>query len=99
MEKPETAWPIFQGRDPNPERIKSLPAAPPWRRFNRAARKERGTKYIPMGPEVEMVNAALSDAQVVISCAGPFAKFGEPVLRAALHAGAHYVDTTGEQGV
>jgi len=48
--------------------------------------------------DAEMVNAALRDAKVVISCAGPFAKFGEPVLRAALHAGAHYLDTTGEQG-
>ncbi len=48
--------------------------------------------------DAEMINAALSDAEIVISCAGPFARFGEPVLRAALHAGAHYLDTTGEQG-
>jgi len=59
MEKTETTWPIFQGRDPNPERIKTLPPAPPWRRFNRDARRERGTKYILTGSEVEMVNAAL----------------------------------------
>ncbi len=36
-------------------------------------------------------------AQVVISCAGPFARFGEPVVSAALHARAHFLDTTGEQ--
>jgi short subunit dehydrogenase-like uncharacterized protein len=36
-------------------------------------------------------------AGVVISCAGPFARLGEPVLRAAIEAGAHYLDTTGEQ--
>ena len=59
MEKTETTWPIFQGQAPDPERIKTLPPAPPWRRFNRAARQERGSKYIPTGPEVEMVNAAL----------------------------------------
>src|SRR5262249_45101180 len=33
----------------------------------------------------------------VINCAGPFARLGEPVLRAAITAGAHYLDTTGEQ--
>ena len=33
----------------------------------------------------------------VINCAGPFARLGEPVLRAAIAAGAHYLDTTGEQ--
>lgn len=33
----------------------------------------------------------------VVNCAGPFARLGEPVLRAAITAGAHYLDTTGEQ--
>jgi short subunit dehydrogenase-like uncharacterized protein len=33
----------------------------------------------------------------VVSCAGPFARLGEPVLRAAIEAAAHYLDTTGEQ--
>jgi len=36
-------------------------------------------------------------AGAVVSCAGPFARLGEPVLRAAIAAGAHYLDTTGEQ--
>lgn len=35
--------------------------------------------------------------QAVISCAGPFSLHGEPILAAALDAGAHYLDTTGEQ--
>ncbi len=78
MEKPETAWPIFQDRDPNPERIKSLPPAPPWRRFNRAARKERGTKYIPTGPEVEMVNAALYLRRAILVTGKPGT--GIPIL-------------------
>jgi short subunit dehydrogenase-like uncharacterized protein len=39
----------------------------------------------------------LGDAAVVIDCAGPFVRYGEPVARAAVEAGTHYVDTTGEQ--
>ena len=35
--------------------------------------------------------------QVLINCVGPFVDFGEPVVRAAIAAGTHYVDTTGEQ--
>lgn len=40
---------------------------------------------------------ALSGADVVVSCAGPFTFYGAPVIEAALEVGAHYVDTTGEQ--
>ena len=43
------------------------------------------------------LDAAFDGAGVVVSCAGPFARLGEPVLRAAIAAGAHYLDTTGEQ--
>jgi short subunit dehydrogenase-like uncharacterized protein len=39
----------------------------------------------------------LSDCRVVIDCAGPFLRFGEPVLAAAVETGTHYLDTTGEQ--
>lgn len=42
--------------------------------------------------------AALSGCAAVINCAGPFTRLGEPVVRAAVEAGVHYVDTTGEQG-
>lgn len=45
---------------------------------------------------------ALADAfagcDAVINAAGPFALWGEPVVRAAIAAGCHYVDTAGEQG-
>lgn len=44
------------------------------------------------------LNRAMSGADIVISCAGPFLVVGETVLRAAIDAGAHYLDTTGEQG-
>lgn len=40
---------------------------------------------------------AVRGARVVVACAGPFLQVGEPVLRAAVAAGAHYLDTTGEQ--
>ena len=33
----------------------------------------------------------------MINCAGPFVRFGEPVLAAAVETGTHYLDTTGEQ--
>jgi short subunit dehydrogenase-like uncharacterized protein len=33
---------------------------------------------------------------VLVSTAGPFARVGEPVVRAAIDAGAHYLDSTGE---
>jgi short subunit dehydrogenase-like uncharacterized protein len=36
-------------------------------------------------------------SQVLINCVGPFVDFGEPVVRAAIAAGSHYLDTTGEQ--
>jgi short subunit dehydrogenase-like uncharacterized protein len=45
--------------------------------------------------------AALTDAlqgcDAVVNCAGPFTLLGQPVVRAALDAGCHYVDTAGEQ--
>jgi short subunit dehydrogenase-like uncharacterized protein len=39
----------------------------------------------------------LGDAATVINCAGPFVRYGEPIVRAAVETGTHYVDTTGEQ--
>jgi short subunit dehydrogenase-like uncharacterized protein len=39
----------------------------------------------------------LSESSAVIACAGPFHLYGEPVLRAAVESGTHYLDTTGEQ--
>ncbi|WP_018653741.1 saccharopine dehydrogenase NADP-binding domain-containing protein [Actinomadura flavalba] len=45
----------------------------------------------------EALAHAFADARAVIDCAGPFARLGPPVLRAALAAGCHYTDTSGEQ--
>ncbi len=44
------------------------------------------------------MNAALEPCSAVISCAGsPFSEHGKPVLKAAIAAKTHYIDTTGEQ--
>src|SRR4051812_243430 len=43
--------------------------------------------------------AAFAGARVVINAAGPLRDTAEPVLAAALAAGAHYVDVGGEQAV
>jgi short subunit dehydrogenase-like uncharacterized protein len=43
------------------------------------------------------LRSLLEGCSVVIDCAGPFTEFGEPVLRAAIETGTHYLDTTGEQ--
>jgi short subunit dehydrogenase-like uncharacterized protein len=40
----------------------------------------------------------LAPCSAVAACAGPFTLHGEPLLAAAVEAGAHYLDTTGEQG-
>lgn len=39
----------------------------------------------------------LGECAAVIDCAGPFVRYGEPVARAAIETGTHYLDTTGEQ--
>ena len=45
----------------------------------------------------EALAELFAGAQVVCNTAGPFIKFGPAVVEAALAAGAHYLDTTGEQ--
>lgn len=42
------------------------------------------------------LQAAFAGCATVIACAGPFLQVGDPVVRAAIAAGCHYVDTTGE---
>ena len=41
--------------------------------------------------------AAFDGCAAVVNCVAPFESFGESVVRAAVAAGCHYVDTTGEQ--
>ncbi len=43
------------------------------------------------------LRSLLKPCAVVVACAGPFGLHGEAVLSAAVEAGTHYLDTTGEQ--
>lgn len=45
----------------------------------------------------EGLRGLLRGAAAVIACAGPFSLHGEPMVRAAVATGTHYLDTTGEQ--
>ncbi|RPH68062.1 MAG: saccharopine dehydrogenase [Myxococcaceae bacterium] len=44
----------------------------------------------------ETVDAAVSRSRVVLTTAGPFAAYGDPVVDACVRHRAHYVDITGE---
>jgi len=45
----------------------------------------------------EALAKLFAGARVAINVTGPFAQIGAPVVAAALEAGCHYLDTTGEQ--
>ncbi|KAF2674199.1 hypothetical protein BT63DRAFT_419505 [Microthyrium microscopicum] len=54
-------------------------------------------------PGVEAINHDPTDlatlaakTKVLISCVGPFWKYGTPVIEACVNAGTHYIDITGE---
>ena len=76
---------VVAGRDP--ERLKRLAA-------------ELGGGATPRVADVTepgSLRRLIRPGDAVINCAGPFEELGEPVVRACVEAGAHYVDTTGEQ--
>ncbi len=55
----------------------------------------------PLGAEVRVaaldrIATVLDGISTVASCVGPYTHFGAPVLDAAISAGAHYLDLTGE---
>lgn len=47
--------------------------------------------------DVKELTELFKGAQVVYNCVGPFMQLSDPVAQAALDAGCHYMDTTGEQ--
>lgn len=75
---------IISGR--NPQKLRALAAGHGGVPCKTAALEDRGA-----------LRHLLGDCAAVINCAGPFIHFGEPVLRAAVQTGTHYLDTTGEQ--
>src|SRR4051795_9056854 len=44
----------------------------------------------------ESVAALVGRGDVLVSCVGPFARWGAAAVEAAIDAGAHYLDSTGE---
>lgn len=69
-----------------------------------------GTKLAPLAEELGVTYRvfqveggasvqALGDVQVLLNCAGPFARTAEPLMRACIAAGVHYLDITAEIGV
>jgi short subunit dehydrogenase-like uncharacterized protein len=42
------------------------------------------------------IRALLEPGDVIVSTVGPFSKWGDPAAEAAIEAGAHYIDSTGE---
>lgn len=66
---------------------------------------EKLSATLPSRPEVRLADASdpeallrmLGGMRAVVSTVGPFARWGLPVVRAAVDLGIHYVDTTGEQ--
>jgi short subunit dehydrogenase-like uncharacterized protein len=44
----------------------------------------------------ESVHALVERGDVLVSTVGPFTRWGEPAVQAAVAAGAHYLDSTGE---
>ncbi|WP_330180577.1 saccharopine dehydrogenase NADP-binding domain-containing protein [Nocardia sp. NBC_01503] len=46
--------------------------------------------------ESAALTAAFTDCAAVVNAAGPFTRWATPVIEAAIAAGAHYVDTSGE---
>ena len=58
----------------------------------------RGHDYqcVAVAHERQALAELFSGAKVVINVTGPFMQIGRPVVEAALDAGCHYFDTTGE---
>ncbi|MCB1176756.1 MAG: saccharopine dehydrogenase NADP-binding domain-containing protein [Leptospiraceae bacterium] len=46
----------------------------------------------------ETLKEMASRSKVIISTVGPYLKYGEPLIRACIEKGAHYLDITGEGG-
>lgn len=46
--------------------------------------------------DVEGLVTALEGAKVLVTCVGPFVELGETAVEAAIRAGVHYMDSTGE---
>jgi hypothetical protein len=58
---------------------------------------EHQVQFAEIDHDEASLTRILSGAKAVINMVGPYGQLGEPVVKAALKAGVHYLDTTGEQ--
>jgi len=74
------------------ERVKEMMA-------QRVVRLESATyEIVETEHNVEALTKVFTGAKVVCNTVGPFVNFGLTAVEAALKAGCHHIDTTGEQG-
>ncbi len=66
-------------------------------RSNVAGIETADYEVVEVGHDVDALTDLVKGASVVCNTVGPFSKYGPEVVEAALAAGVHYVDTTGEQ--
>ncbi len=60
--------------------------------------EETGAAHVRVvdADDVDGLTDALMDVKVLVTCVGPFLQLGGTAVEAALRAGVHYVDSTGE---
>ena len=69
-------------------------------RLEEVARRFPGTRTATAdATDPASVRALVRRGDVLVSTVGPFVRHGEAALAAAVDAGAHYVDSTGEAAV
>ena len=59
--------------------------------------KDARYEIVTVGHDEASLTELFRGCKVVHNLVGPYMQYGEPVVRAALAAGAHYLDATGEQ--
>lgn len=63
----------------------------------RAGTQRIEAEVVSVKHDEESLTALFSNAKVVVNVTGPFMQMGETVVKSALAANCHYLDTTGEQ--
>ena len=93
----------FTGRLAAAELAQHAPAGLRWAVAGRDAAKvtalaaEHGVPgVVADGLDAAAVDALAARARVVLSCAGPFSRYGTPLVEACVRHGTHYADLTGE---
>ncbi len=76
----------------NPVKLSELRA----RLSERSPKAKALTTIVADSADPESLRAMASRARVVLTTVGPYARYGEPLLRACVEAGSDYVDLTGE---